>query len=184
LNEHNEERKVERAKGQYKLVRLPGSDEMTSIQLCPHGSDMCECDAKIPEPLRRQMDPSVKPWTDTRQGHMAKYGVHSHAICRAQGYYDSEGSCKDPKCFNAHENHIHVNECGAGKVVGTSPDTKKPISAMSSDELRKNYEDRLVAEVNSWTDQKRGYVYKLLNAQGMRVNDAEELIRKAKFEGD
>jgi len=112
------------------LVRLPGSDEVTSMREDAH-----------------------TPWQTEK------------------------GSCKDPHCFNSHENHIHVN-----KKIPPEQGIKMPIAAMSSDELRKNYEDRLVAEVNSWTDQKRGYVYKLLNAQGMRVNDAEELIRKAKFD--
>jgi len=186
LNEYNEERKIltmkDEASGVIEtdreffagvlragLVQLPGSDEITSMQ--------------------------IKPWTDTREGHMEKYGVHEHAMCRARGYFDREGSCKDPSCTNRNENHTHYD----GLIPRASAPVKgikmpivpyvpsggierQGIIALTHDELRKNYEDRLVAEVNSWTDQKRGYVYKLLNAQGMRINDAEELIRKAKFD--
>jgi len=109
------------------LVRLPGSDEVTSMQT-----------------------------------EINKAGAE--ALRRFKEYYDyPDKMIIDPK-------------------VPREQGIKMPILTVSLDELRKGYEDRLVAEVNSWTDQKRGYVYKLLNAQGMRVNDAEELIRKAKFD--
>lgn len=59
-------------------------------------------------------------------------------------------------------------------------DTKKPIM-LTQDELRKRFEDNILAMVDNWAPLTRAYVYKMLYAQGMKIDTAVSETQKAVF---
>jgi len=58
---------------------------------------------------------------------------------------------------------------------------KKP-TPQTQDELKKAFEDKVLADVNDLDEVSQAYVYLVLNRQGLRIDNAEATVAKTAYE--